>query len=396
MKLSVIIVSYKVKYYLEQCLLAVGKATEGIDSEILVVDNHSNDGTVEYIAERFGNIRLVCSNHNLGFSRANNLAIRQSTGEYVLLLNPDTVVGENTIRDVLGFMDRHPKAGAAGVMMLNADGSKANESRRGIPTVSTSFYKMSGLCARFPKSRRFGRYYMGYLPWDSPSRIEVVSGAFCMLRHSALDKVGLLDEDYFMYGEDIDLSYRMLKGGYENWYVPSVMLHYKGESAHKSSFRYVHVFYNAMLIFLRKHYGNLAAIVSLPIKAAIVVKATATLLHMQALSVRKSLGFFNPCTDGYVHYVFIGSSDSLVQCRDICRRRGIEAEFVDGDAQSLPQGHMTMDFSRWQSVCVIYDADAYSYADMLRVFSQNSRPDVSLGTYSPKTKTIITAREVIR
>ena len=228
---------------------------------------------------------------------------------------------------------------------------------------------MSGLCARFPKSRRFGRYYMGYLPWDSPSRIEIVSGAFCMLRRSALDKVGLLDEDYFMYGEDIDLSYRMLKGGFENWYVPSAMLHYKGESAHKSSFRYVHVFYNAMLIFLRKHYGNLAAVVSLPIKAAIMIKATVTLLHMQALSVRKSLGFFNPGTDGYVHYVFIGSVSSLAQCRDICRRRGIEAEFVGGDAQTLPQGHRDMDFSRWQSVCVIYDADAYSYADMLRVFS---------------------------
>lgn len=396
MKLSVIIVSYKVKFYLEQCLLAVKKATAGIESEIYVVDNHSNDGSVEFIAERFPDINLISSNHNNGFSHANNIAIRQCSGEYVLLLNPDTIVGERSIKEVLKFMDTHPKAGGVGVKMLNADGSCAKESRRGVPTVATSFYKMTGLCACYPHSQRFAHYYMGHLPWDKSAQIEIISGAFCMLRHSALDKIGLLDEDFFMYGEDVDLSYRLLKGGYENWYVPVEILHYKGESAHKSSFRYVHVFYNAMLIFFRKHYGNKAAIISLPIKAAVVVKATITLLHMKATAVHKSLGFFTRNKDTYVQYVFIGSAEAIGKCRRLCRHRGVEMEFVEGNAQTMPQGHSNMELATKQKFCVVYDVDSFSYDQIFGIFQGNCLPNTTIGTYNPTTNTIITAREVIR
>ena len=396
MKLSVIIVSYKVKFYLEQCLLAVKKATAGIESEIYVVDNHSNDGSVEFIAERFPDINLISSNHNNGFSHANNIAIRQCSGEYVLLLNPDTIVGERSIKEVLKFMDAHPKAGGVGVKMLNADGSCAKESRRGVPTVATSFYKMTGLCACYPHSQRFAHYYMGHLPWDKSAQIEIISGAFCMLRHSALDKIGLLDEDFFMYGEDVDLSYRLLKGGYENWYVPVEILHYKGESAHKSSFRYVHVFYNAMLIFFRKHYGNKAAIISLPIKAAVVVKATITLLHMKATAVHKSLGFFTRNKDTYVQYVFIGSAEAIAKCRRLCRHRGVEMEFVEGNAQTMPQGHSNMELATKQKFCVVYDVDSFSYDQIFGIFQGNCLPNTTIGTYNPTTNTIITAREVIR
>lgn len=396
MKLSVIIVSYKVKFYLEQCLLAVKKATAGIESEIYVVDNHSNDGSVEFIAERFPDINLISSNHNNGFSHANNIAIRQCSGEYVLLLNPDTIVGERSIKEVLKFMDAHPKAGGVGVKMLNADGSCAKESRRGVPTVATSFYKMTGLCACYPHSQRFAHYYMGHLPWDKSAQIEIISGAFCMLRHSALDKIGLLDEDFFMYGEDVDLSYRLLKGGYENWYVPVEILHYKGESAHKSSFRYVHVFYNAMLIFFRKHYGNKAAIISLPIKAAVVVKATITLLHMKATAVHKSLGFFTRNKDTYVQYVFIGSAEAIGKCRRLCRHRGVEMEFVEGNARTMPQGHSNMELATKQKFCVVYDVDSFSYDQIFGIFQGNCLPNTTIGTYNPTTNTIITAREVIR
>ena len=396
MKLSVIIVSYKVKFYLEQCLLAVKKATAGIESEIYVVDNHSNDGSVEFIAERFPDINLISSNHNNGFSHANNIAIRQCSGEYVLLLNPDTIVGERSIKEVLKFMDAHPKAGGVGVKMLNADGSCAKESRRGVPTVATSFYKMTGLCACYPHSQRFAHYYMGHLPWDKSAQIEIISGAFCMLRHSALDKIGLLDEDFFMYGEDVDLSYRLLKGGYENWYVPVEILHYKGESAHKSSFRYVHVFYNAMLIFFRKHYGNKAAIISLPIKAAVVVKATITLLHMKATAVHKSLGFFTRNKDTYVQYVFIGSAEAIGKCRRLCRHRGVEMEFVEGNARTMPQGHSNMELATKQKFCVVYDVDSFSYDQIFGIFQGNCLPNPTIGTYNPTTNTIITAREVIR
>ena len=218
-KLTVVIVSYNVKYYLEQCLVSLRRALTGIDAEVYVVDNDSKDDSIGYLAPRFPEVKMIASRHNLGFARANNLAIRSSESEYVLLLNPDTIVGEESIRQSIAFMDAHPKAGAAGVRMLRTDGSDAKESRRGLPTPLTSFYKISGLCERFPNSRRLGRYYMSYLPWDEPNPIEVISGAYCFLRRKALDEVGLLDEDFFMYGEDIDLSYRVLKGGYENWYL---------------------------------------------------------------------------------------------------------------------------------------------------------------------------------
>ena len=278
-KLTVVIVSYNVKYYLEQCLVSLRRALTGIDAEVYVVDNDSKDDSIGYLAPRFPEVKMIASRHNLGFARANNLAIRSSESEYVLLLNPDTIVGEESIRQSIAFMDAHPKAGAAGVRMLRTDGSDAKESRRGLPTPLTSFYKISGLCERFPNSRRLGRYYMSYLPWDEPNPIEVISGAYCFLRRKALDEVGLLDEDFFMYGEDIDLSYRVLKGDYENWYLPCRILHYKGESTQRESYRYVHVFYEAMLIFFRKHYGHLSFLLSLPIKAAVVGKAALTLMQ---------------------------------------------------------------------------------------------------------------------
>ena len=291
MKLSVVIVNYNVSYYLLQCVDSLSHALRGTDSEVIVVDNHSRDNSVTLLRQYHPEVRIVENLHNLGFAKANNIAIRQSRGEYVLLLNPDTIVSESVVKGVISFLDSHPEAGSAGVRMLNADGTVAPESRRGVPTPMTAFYKLSGLCGMFPNSRRFGRYYLGHLPWDSPQQIEVVSGAFCMLRTSILKKVGLLDEDYFMYGEDIDLSYRILKSGATNWYVPETILHYKGESTHKSSFRYVHVFYQAMHIFFRKHFSHLGLFISIPIKTAIIVKASSALLLMLTERMRMSLGF---------------------------------------------------------------------------------------------------------
>lgn len=395
MKLSVIIVNYNVKYYLEQCLLSVFKATRDIATEVFVVDNHSRDGSVDYLADRFPSVNIISSNHNLGFARANNIAIRRCEGEYVLLLNPDTVVGEESISQVLAFMDSHPKAGGAGVRMLKADGTDALESRRGFPTPLTAFYKMSGLCARFPKSRRFGHYYMGYLPWDSPERIEVISGAFCMVRHEALDRVGLLDEDFFMYGEDIDLSYRLLQGGYENWYVPARILHYKGESTHKSSFRYVHVFYDAMFIFFRKHYGNMSMLFSVPVKAAILAKASVALVKMQAGRVRKSLGFFSRRRVPPTQYVFIGSPKAVGLCRKIARRKGLDASFHEGTAQTMPGGHLQLQLPGGGAV-VVYDVDSWSYDEIFSVFARDGRKNVSMGTFNPATGTIITMEEILR
>ena len=276
MKLSIVIVSYNVCRFVAQCLDSVQRASGGIDAEVFVVDNASADDTVSYIGRHYPWVRLIANDDNLGFSRANNMAIRQAQGEYILLLNPDTIVAGSTLRECVGFMDAHPQAGGLGVRMHNADGSLAPESRRAIPSPWVSCLKMLG----FTK-----RYYMSHLSWDEPGRIEVVSGAFFMLRRKALDQVGLLDEDFFMYGEDIDLSYRLLKGGWENWYHPSDIVHFKGESTQKSSFRYVHVFYQAMLIFFRKHYGHQSILFTLPVKLAIYFRAALALIDI----IRKKL-----------------------------------------------------------------------------------------------------------
>lgn len=412
LKLSVIIVNYNVKYYLDQCIRSVLRAFEEMKkasssdssvnedvAEIIVVDNHSADGSVNYLEKRYPQmlypmVRFVRSAHNLGFARANNIAIRQSRGEYVLLLNPDTIVGEDALKASVDFMDAHEDAGAVGVRMLGAQGRRAMESRRGLPTPMVSFFKMLGFCNRWPHHRLFGKYYMGYLPWDEPCQIEVVSGAYCMLRRKALDEVGLLDEDFFMYGEDIDLSYRVLKGGYHNYYLPVDILHYKGESTQKSSFRYVHVFYEAMLIFFRKHYSGMTFLLSLPIKTAIYAKALMALVGMLSERMRKSLGFFAPSAEGAQHYVVVGSQEMQDACREIARRLGLDAEFHDSEVQ---EDKSEATWSEKNDNVLVLDADSMSYADMLKRMNRLSdmNVNVTLGTYSKEIGKIITDREIL-
>lgn len=396
MKLSVIIVSYNVKHFLLQCIDSVKRATDSSETEIFVIDNHSKDDTVEALEREHG-INLIASNTNHGFARANNIAINQSEGEYVLLLNPDTIVGENSIKECIDFLDNNPQAGAVGVCMLKSDGSKAMESRRGLPTPMTSFYKMCGLCNAFPDSKRFGRYYMSGIPWDKAAKIDVISGAYCMIRRKALNEAGLLDEDFFMYGEDIDLSYRLLKHGYENWYLPVNILHYKGESTQKSSFRYIHVFYEAMIIFFKKHYSHLSFWLNIPIKIAIYLKAMLALIQLSYKQTRKMLGFWKNNNNKQPTYVFIGEEDAIDKCRKITRKNGLEARFITGNERTKPLGHSDMKAvtESKSQICVVYDNSAYSYDSIFGIFSNNSQPNITIGTFDRRRKTIITDKEII-
>ena len=275
MKLSVIIVNYNVQHFLEQCLHSVKKAAESISAEIIVVDNNSVDGSVAMTKAKFPEITLIENKRNTGFSFANNQAIRVATGEYILLLNPDTVVEEDTFTKVISFMDSHPGAGGLGVKMLDGKGNFLPESKRGLPTPSVAFYKIFGFSRLFPKSKTFGKYHLGFLDKDKIHEVEILSGAFMLMRKSVLDKVGLLDETFFMYGEDIDLSYRILLGGYKNYYFPETrIIHYKGESTRKSTVNYVFVFYRAMVIFAKKHFSqNNAKTFSALINFAIYLRA---------------------------------------------------------------------------------------------------------------------------
>jgi O-antigen biosynthesis protein len=257
MTLSVVIVNYNVKYFLEQCLISVYNSMKGIEGEVFVVDNASADGSCQMVRQRFSNVKLIENKQNFGFSYANNQAMRIAQGEFVLLLNPDTVVEENTFAKCISFMQKNQHVGSLSVKMIDGKGNYLPESKRALPSPMVSFYKIFGFSKLFPRSKTFARYHLGHLDENSTHEIEILPGAFMFMRKSALDKVGLLDEEFFMYGEDIDLSYRILKGGYKNYYLPeTTIIHYKGESTKKGSINYVLVFYKAMMIFARKHFSK--------------------------------------------------------------------------------------------------------------------------------------------
>ena len=279
--LSVVIVNYNVTYFLEQCLNAVLAASSSLKVQVFVVDNNSVDGSVEMVQSKFPQVHLIANKENVGFSRANNQALAISDARYSLLLNPDTVVEEDTFTKVVAFMDEHPDAGGLGVRMVDGKGRFLPESKRGLPTPQVAFYKIFGLSKLFPKSKRFGRYHLGYLSEFETNEVDVLSGAFMLMRKETLEKVGFLDETFFMYGEDIDLSYRIQLGGYKNYYFPETkIIHYKGESTKKSSVNYVFVFYRAMVIFAKKHFSqNNAKLFSMAIHFAIYLRASISIFR---------------------------------------------------------------------------------------------------------------------
>lgn len=280
MKLSVIIVSYKVPYFLEQTLLSAQRAARRVPTELIVVDNNSQDGTEALVQTRFPDVKLHVNRQNTGFAKANNQGLEWATGQYILFLNPDTAVQEDTFERIVAFMDAHPNAGGLGVHMIDGTGAFLPESKRGFPSPLVAFYKTFGLSAIFPRSRRFGEYHLGYLDERQTHKVPVLSGAFLLAPRAVLDKVGVWDEAFFMYGEDIDLSYRIVEGGYDNYYLADTsIIHYKGESTKKGSLNYVKTFYEAMIIFARKHFqGSKAGLFVLMLQLAIYFRALLTLL----------------------------------------------------------------------------------------------------------------------
>lgn len=301
MDISIIIVNYKVKYFLKQALLSVENALKGIDGEVFVVDNDSNDGSEEMVAQNFPDVLYIANKENVGFAKANNQAMLKAKGRYILLLNPDTVLEEDTLRKCIDFMDQTPDCGGLGVKMIDGSGQFLPESKRGFPSPSASFYKLSGISSFFPKSKYFSSYYLGHLSEDENQEVDVLAGAFMMMRKEVLDKVGLLDESYFMYGEDIDLSYRIQQAGYKNYYLAETrIIHYKGESTKRNSIKYVRIFYKAMIIFAKKHFaGRKASLFIFLLNIAIYLKAGITL-------VKNTLKrFFFPVVDGLLFYLSI-------------------------------------------------------------------------------------------
>ncbi|MBX3254510.1 MAG: glycosyltransferase family 2 protein [Chitinophagaceae bacterium] len=294
MLLSVIIVNYNVKYFLEHCLLSVLKAGTHIAMEVIVVDNHSVDGSRAYLQPAFPQVNFTWLNKNAGFAKACNLGLGQATGEYILFLNPDTIVPEDCFEKCIEFFRSKPGAGALGVRMTDGKGVFLRESKRGFPSLTASFFKFSGMLNLFPRSPFFARYYMGNLPENEMNTVAVLSGACMFIPARVLKITGGFDEAFFMYGEDIDLSYRIQKAGYENYYYPGVtIVHFKGESTVKTSRKHIYTFYNAMCIFVRKHYPRLQSVLySCLIRLLMLVSMQVTICR-NIFSSRKKMAVAN-------------------------------------------------------------------------------------------------------
>ena len=297
-QVSVIIVNFNVRYFIDQAIVSVKKAAKKTAIEIIVIDNNSSDTSVEMIQQKFPEVQLLVNKENVGFGRANNQGIKLAKGKYILLLNPDTVLQENTLETCLNFIENTADCGALGVKMIDGKGNFLPESKRALPTPKVAFFKMSGLAALFPKSKTFGQYHLGYLDKNNNHEVEVLSGAFMFFRGALLHEIGGFDEYYFMYCEDIDLSFQVIKKGYKNYYIADTsIIHYKGESTKKGSLNYVKVFYEAMLIFAKKHFTKKQAkIYGAAIYIAILLRGGITLFS----TLTKSL--LLPLIDGLLAF----------------------------------------------------------------------------------------------
>lgn len=280
MKLSVVIVSYHVKDLLHQCLCSVERAIEGIDADIWVVDNASTDGTVDMVKQWHPGVKLIASLENLGFGKANNLAASQSDAEHILFLNPDTVVPEDHLMEALAVMDADPGIGSMGCRMIDGSGEFLPESKRGMPTPMIALYRLIGLSKLWPKHASYGRYYWGHLPEDENGDVDIHCGAWMWVRKAILDKLGGFDEAFFMYGEDIDLSFRIQCEGWRNHYLGQhAIIHYKGESTKHASWNYVKTFYQAMHLFAMKHFSNKARLFVFSLRVGILARAALSMLR---------------------------------------------------------------------------------------------------------------------
>ena len=269
MQLSVIILNYNVRYFLEQCVLSVQNALETIEGEIIVIDNNSQDDSCEMMKQRFPNVKLIQNNENLGFPKGNNIGVAQAQGEYICILNPDTVVAEDTFTKVLAFAQKQSDLGILGCKLIDGTGNFLPESKRGVPTPWVAFTKITGLYKLFPNSETFGKYYAQHINENQTGKVDILVGAFMLMKRDLYHKLGGFDEDCFMYSDDIDLSYRVLKEGKSNYYFhETTVIHYKGESTIKDE-TYLKRFQEAMNFFYKKHF-RVFMIFSLFMKIGIV------------------------------------------------------------------------------------------------------------------------------
>ena len=385
MQLSIVIVNHNVRHFLEQCLHSVRKAVEGIDSEVIVVDNASRDGSRDYLLSRFPKVKYIWNTENRGYAKANNQGLKLCSGRFILFLNPDTLLSEACLRLCIRHLEQNPGTGAMGVRMLDGSGRFLKESRRGFPTPAAALFKLFGLSLLFPKSRVFAGYHMGHLDPMQNHAAEVLSGAFLMVRRDVLDRVGGFDEDFFMYGEDIDLSYRIRKAGFTNQYLADApILHFKGASTEKNRLLYVKMFYKAMAVFAKKHYGKgkaglLSAMLHAGIWLRAAISATGLVFRRHAKPTLTGIMQLPPMKrflkkDHPSVVAVAGSKVSMERVRKILLRNGMEPKpivriDVDGDgAEGIGRVDGIRNLVERMPVGeLVFCPDLVSYEDIMKI-----------------------------
>ncbi|HEY4288903.1 MAG TPA: glycosyltransferase family 2 protein [Puia sp.] len=361
MILSVIIVNYRVRYFLELCLHSVQKALQGLDTEIFVVDNNSADDSMGYLRPLFPDVTFIVNTGNTGFARANNQALQLAHGKYILFLNPDTILPEDFANRCLAFLQSTPEAGGLGVRMVDGSGLFLKESRRGFPSPWVAFCKLSGLTALFPRDRRFAGYYLGHLPPDKTSPAPVLSGACFWVARTILEKTGGFDERFFMYAEDIDLSYRIEQAGYVNYYLAeTTIIHFKGESTLKD-IRYVKQFYKAMSQFRRKHFNRgLPALFNAGIELAIWLRAGFVAVGRVAVAA-------SPVTSDHsiLKTQLIGDPDAMLRLKEFFTASGIRV--VADDSRQMEEIILCQGAQFSFKDCIRYVEEAAPWRTGLRV-----------------------------
>ena len=385
---SIIIVSYNVRHFLEQCLRSVYASQGQLELEIFVVDNASSDNTLSFLREQFPQaehpeLHLVNNVRNVGFGRANNQALAHAKGRYILFLNPDTVLTEHTLTDCVTFANSHADMGALGVMQLHSNGEFALESRHGIPTPWRAFCQMSGLSSLFPATKTFDGYHMRFFNNAAAAPIEIASGAFMLIPRDALEEIGGFDERFFMYCEDVDLCYRLLQSGRQNYYLPTPILHYKGASTRRGSFRYVHTFYSAMLIFFNKHYAKSARLMSPLIRLGIYLRGLISYAGKKLLALRH---FLAPRLGTRAErQVYFGRHTSEVKA--LAETLGFDIVCYATDSHDFKTNENAYAIPP-DCVHVIFDLGCFSRDEVLEWFRRSDHRH-HIGMYSPESRTLI-------
>lgn len=382
MKVAVIIVNYRLKYFLEQTLLSVAEAAEGIDCATIVIDNASGDDSIDFLRSRFPNVTFIENSQNAGFSRANNQGFELAKdADFQLVLNPDTIIGRRTIRDCLKWMECHADCASIGVRMLDGNGNFLPESKRSFPSIWNSFCKLFGLSKLFPHSRVFARYHLRYLPENEPNIVPVLAGAFMFIRNSRLREVGGFDEDFFMYGEDMDLAYRLAQDGWNNYYLPTPIIHYKGECTKTESADYVKIFYGAMHIFYRKHYPRRQWLSQLFITPAIGARMLMSLINKKVV---KPIARLFHCGNGKSLPAYVVSDNADILATAAAEGFGSDRCQLVNSIEEVPAS---------EACNIILDDSRLSYEEIIDTIDRNSSSRHLFHIYSSRNALIISPKK---